>query len=357
MGISGNKRVVILGGGAAGMLAALELSDRLHPDYITIIAEKLRFLDDPGLHYLHNDGGNRELLEKLNLQYEVAPVNGAVINKDGEICPFIGGLRPQEMVYAVQAHYLKTRGKDWQGSVRSMNSLIERNFDNQTLEKLTVKISDLTVALYEELKNRGVHIIVGRAELVLPTISRVQYNVNGAIEEIGYDYIVSTIPLRDLLVQYVALDQELPQIDQWYNALSFRPVYTRAEPIDRVPEAFREWDFIYSPFNYGWYRASKANAGASMYFEFSSEVQARAFKRHAAPGYEYGHIFSECPGVVDDILTQFKRKRIYCIGRFGRWNAGTLVHQVIREAQETADWIAESIKDEIVSHFPSDQTD
>lgn len=349
--------MVILGGGAAGMLAALEMTERIHPDNITVIAEKFRFLDDPGLHYLHNDEGNKELLTKLGLQYEVAPVNGAIINKDGELCRFIGGLRPQEMVYAVQAHYLKTRGKDWQGSVRSMNSLIERNFDDQPLEKLTVKISDLTVAIYTELQSRGVHLIVGKAELVLPTVSRVQYTHNSVVEELGYDYIISTIPLRNLLVEYVALDQELPQIDRWYNALSFRPVYTRAEPVDRVPEAFREWDFIYSPFQYGWYRASKSSDGAAMYFEFSSEVQARAFKRHDAPSYEYGHIFSECPGVVDDILTQFKRKRIYCIGRFGRWNAGTLVHQVIQEARETADWIAESIKDEIVSHFPSDQTD
>jgi len=355
MGIAGNKKVVILGGGAAAMLAAMEMAEKIHPDNISVIAEKLMFSDSPGLHYLHNVQENRDLLTRLGVSFTVEPVQGAIISKGGGIYPFVGGLCPQDLVDAVQAHHLKTRGVPWSGSVRSMNSIISHNFSGDTLDKLTCKISELTLAIYEATVAKGVHIINGKAEVILPTVKKVQYRTQGVVQEIIYDHIISTMPLRDLLVSYVALDAEVPQIDRWHSAMGYKPVYTRAEAIDRIPESFRQFDFIYSPFNYGWYRASKTSDGNVMYFEFSSEIQARAFKVSSDGVNPYGHIFSECPGLVNDAIAQFKRKRIYCIGRLGRWNSGTLIHQVVTEAQETAEWIAGEIKEEIMNCLGSDQ--
>ena len=356
MGIAGNKKVVILGGGAAAMLAALELSERIHPDNITVIAEKLMFSNAPGLHYLHNTQKNRELLNKLGVSFEVEFVDGAVINKEGQLCGFVGGLRSQDLIDAVQAHHMKTRGVPWSGSVRSMNSIIENNFEKNNLEKLTFGISELTLAIYEATVAKGVHIINGKAEVILPTVKKIQYLTSGVINEVIYDYIISTMPFKDLLEIYVSLSAEVPQISKWHSVMRSAPIYTRAEAIDRVPEEFKNFDFIYNPFNeLGWYRASKTSDGSAMVFEFSNKIQARAFKVSSDGVNPYGHIFSECPGLVSDALAQFKRKRIYCIGRLGRWNSGTLIHQVITEAQETAEWIAGNIKEEIISCLGSDQ--
>lgn len=347
---SSEKKVVILGGGIAGLLAALEMSERINPSQITVLAAKI-MLEKQGLHYLHETQETKSLIERLGINYNKIKVKGALVDSVGIIRPFSeNSLSIQELIDAVKSHNLKTTGIPWSGSARSMNSIIDINFSKKQQYMLDHSIEEITEELLKVIEANGVKVIIGISELILPGNKRIQYEAKSLLESLPYDYLISTIPLIKLVEQIVWSSEELPCVDRGYSNLKSAPIYTRLVEGDKVQPDLLEYDFVYNPYGSGWYRASRITMNKSRYvqFEFSSKLYANDFRRIPAESEfnSYGHIYAPDPKPVLTILDQLERKSIYCIGRAGRWNTGALVQQTSKEAKRTAECIANQIKDE-----------
>lgn len=348
MSISG-KRIVILGGGIAGFLAALEMSERIDPRQITVLTAKI-MLEKQGLHYLHETPETKDLIERLEISCNLLNVKGAIVDSSGTIRPFVdNGFTIQELIDVVKAHHLKTRGTHWTGSARSMNSIIELNFNRQSQYRLDKSIEDITEALLNIIEGRGTRVVVGCSDLILPGKKCVQYEAKSVMEQIPYDFLISTIPLVKLVEQLVWSAEEIQSVERGYSNLKSSPIYIRTVDTTQVQAGISEYDFIYNPYGSGWYRASTKSVNKSSYvqFEFASKLYANDFKRVSEDEFNsYGHIYTPDPNPVLSLLDQLERKSIYCIGRAGRWNTGTLVQQTAKEAKMAAECIYKKIKDE-----------
>jgi hypothetical protein len=341
-------RTIVLGGGTSGLLAAYELSKYIDPLRISIIGIDIGPRNPIGLQYLHPGDKLKEICEELSLPYHTREVNGAIINKSGVLRGFPTDdlSEPTETIEAVMAHSLKTRGKKWDGSLRTMNNALIHLYNHTKPKSLIISPRDLSEGLEEKLKSIG----IGFEKAKIGYISALEKEVMFYPSEspsyahyMNYDCILNTIPLKSLIELFKIPDMDLSFLVECHESLLSSPIYFGTIPESRLIPPIQEYDFVYSPFHNPWYRLSKSDSKGVYSVEFSNELYAKAFDCQDIITLKYGRISTDNPDQLSSLLAYIQQKDIQSIGRFGRWKSGTLIHQTAEEANRSAKWIAAKI--------------
>jgi hypothetical protein len=253
---------------------------------------------------------------------------------------------PQELIDIVKAHNLKTRQKIWTGSTRSMNSLIEYALKRTSPQRLTISITKLAETLVSALSVKEVRLEFAKVGQVSIWEKEVILYPNESPEYphyMKYDYLINTIPLKTFTSLCKIPDADMHIFAAAYEAMLYSPIFSGLISEERVTPNLQRFDFVYSPFQNGWYRMSKSAFDGAFCVEFADEISAKAFDCHELQTLNYGHIYSDNPGPIGPFLTNLHKKHILCIGRFGKWESGSLVYQTAKEAQQVAQWIQQKI--------------
>ena len=345
------SKTIILGGGLAGLITAYELSKILDPKEITIIGSQIGPSPALGLQYLHPSQEIETICADLQKKYSTVPVAGAILNKQDVVINYAEpNVSAQEALDIVKAHHLKTRGTEWLGKARTMNDFLTHAFTRSQPQKVKISPFDFGKALFDHLLVSGVTMAEGDLIKVLVNNMEIVYIPKSCASQphwVKYDRLINTIPLRS----FVELCEiaETPVVSAAacaYDHMLYKPIFVSDIFEDRIHENLKDFDFIYSPFNNWWYRMSKTtdnDGNISYQLEFANKIYSHAFGLHETKEITYGHIYTDKQVTLDTLFAMLHLKRIYCVGRFGKWQSETLVHQVAKEAQNIAGWIRDKI--------------
>lgn len=317
-----DARVIILGGGIAGLINAFYAAERFNPEDVHIVAQDFS-TKDLGLYYLHSNGNTHNLLNALGITTDKAvEVNGGIELQSGEIISFTNShIDIQFYIDLVKAHVYKTRGISWDGSVRSMNYLLDVNYRRGTIQRCTTSVGKLHKVLKDNLLSRGVNFHVGEIEKINIEEKIINFSFNNNYYYLSCEAIISTIPLWCLL--------KLLSKTELRDYIESKTIYTKSIDTRIMHNSMGEFDFIYSPFlDTPWYR--KSIKKEIITFEYATQINGTIRN-------EAGHLWRTKSDIIDTYEQYLNYQNIFLSGRAGRWISGTLIQNVICEAMTIAD--------------------